>query len=55
MGSAGISAGISAAVAIAIATNGVCTGTGAYTTLPAWFGSNHAPCLAFKPLFTDYY
>jgi hypothetical protein len=46
-GSTGIPTGIN--------TSGVSPETGARTTRPAWFGSNHAPCLAFNPRSTVYY
>jgi hypothetical protein len=50
-----ITADTAAETATGIATSGVSAGTAAKTVCLAWFRSNHVPCLAFKPLFTDYY
>jgi hypothetical protein len=45
----------SANIGTQITSRGVSSGASARATRPAWLGSNHAPCLAFNPLSTDYY
>jgi hypothetical protein len=52
---ADIPTAIATGIPTCIAASGVSTGTGTCWARLAWFGSNHAPCLAFDPLSTDYY
>jgi hypothetical protein len=45
----------SADIGTKVTPRGGISGASAGATRPTWLGSNHASCLAFNPLSTDYY